>query len=314
MIHYTPGCKSLLLPLSNAGYIILTMLIVIFLVLPVFASETTKIPAADSDDDSSSGSVLVDAETNEEVAGIIDTLRVFTYNIRHGRGLDDQIDLRRIADVIREKDPHLVTLQEVDVGVERSCRFDIMQILSGYLDMEPIFNENIPHQGGSYGNGILSALPVLSERNLHFIQPEGGEQRGLLTAEVEFHEVRIVLMSTHLDNRREENRKVSVEQIIETKRAYRGAPIIATGDFNAIPGSPTHIRMKEYFDDVWEKVGEGDGYTFHAANPTRIIDFFFYTNNLVEDGNARLRVVKMEVIESDASDHFPIYAEFELIR
>ena len=243
----------------------------------------------------------------------VDTLRVFTYNIHHGRGLDGNVDLRRIAEVISAKNPHLVTLQEVDIGVERSERFDIMKVLSGYLGMDSVFYKNIPHQAGKYGNGILTKLPLMSSKNMHLIQPENGEQRGLLKTEIDFKGVTITLMTTHLDHLSEANRMAGVEQIIETKRAYRGSPIIVTGDFNALPDSPIHNRMKEYFVDVWEEKGDGPGYTIPPINPNRRIDYFFYTNNLIEGGNPHIRAIKMEGIESEASDHLPIYAEFEVI-
>lgn len=244
----------------------------------------------------------------------VDTLRVLTYNIQHGRGLDDKVDLLRIADLIKEKNPHIVTLQEVDVGVERSGNIDIMKVLSGYLGMEPVFYKNISHEGGEYGNGLLTSMPLLSKKNLHLIQPSGGEQRGLLTTEIDFNGVRITLMATHLDNRNEPNRLKGVDQIIEGKVAYRGSPIIVTGDFNDFPGSAMHDRMKESYFDVWEEVGEGDGYTIPSIDSHRRIDYFFYTNQLVEDGEPKVSPVHMEVIESEASDHLPIYAEFEIIR
>lgn len=48
-------------------------------------------------------------------------LRVLSYNIHHGRGADDKVDLQRIAGVINEARPDLVALQEVDSGVKRSA-------------------------------------------------------------------------------------------------------------------------------------------------------------------------------------------------
>ncbi len=45
------------------------------------------------------------------------TLRVMTYNIHIGIGMDKKLDLQRIADVINRERPDLVGLQEVDRGV-----------------------------------------------------------------------------------------------------------------------------------------------------------------------------------------------------
>ena len=41
-------------------------------------------------------------------------IRVMSYNIHHGRGTDDKVDLNRIADLINHWSPDLVALQEVD--------------------------------------------------------------------------------------------------------------------------------------------------------------------------------------------------------
>jgi len=48
------------------------------------------------------------------------TLRVMTYNIHVGVGMDKKLDLQRIADVINAARPDLVGLQEVDRGVQRT--------------------------------------------------------------------------------------------------------------------------------------------------------------------------------------------------
>ena len=242
-----------------------------------------------------------------------DTIRILNYNIRYGRGIDDVLDLRRIAEIILETDADIAALQEVDVGVERSFRFDIMKILSGYTGMEPVFYKNIPHQGGEYGNGTLSRHPVISSRNYHFVVTGGGEQRGLLQAEIDINGQKIALMNTHLDHRPDETQRLmSVDQIIETKRAYRGMPVLAVGDFNDTPGSQTHLNMKEYFEDVWELLGDGEGYTFRSDNPHRRIDYIFFTNNLAGKGSRHLRPVSIEVLDTQASDHLPILVTFVL--
>ena len=44
-------------------------------------------------------------------------LRVLTYNIHHGEGVDGKLDLERIASVIRSVEPDLVALLEVNCKV-----------------------------------------------------------------------------------------------------------------------------------------------------------------------------------------------------
>jgi len=50
------------------------------------------------------------------------TIRIMTYNIHHGAGIDGKVDIDRIAKVIARENADIVALQEVDRGVERSHR------------------------------------------------------------------------------------------------------------------------------------------------------------------------------------------------
>ena len=47
------------------------------------------------------------------------SLRVATWNIKHGLGMDGQLDLERIAATIETFDADIVALQEVDENVEK---------------------------------------------------------------------------------------------------------------------------------------------------------------------------------------------------
>src|ERR1044071_240107 len=87
-------------------------------------------------------------------------LRVMTYNIHVGVGMDKKLDLQRIADVIRKHDPDLVGLQEVDRGVQRTQRIDEIVELAKLTRMDYAFAFNLPYQGGQYGVAILSRLPI----------------------------------------------------------------------------------------------------------------------------------------------------------
>ena len=51
-------------------------------------------------------------------------VRVLTYNIRHGQGMDGRVDLSRVADVIRRLEPDVVALQEVDQATTRAGGVD----------------------------------------------------------------------------------------------------------------------------------------------------------------------------------------------
>ena len=57
---------------------------------------------------------------------IENTHRIMSYNIHHGRGMDDVVDIPRISDVINDVSPDVVGLQEVDSVVNRSGNIDVI--------------------------------------------------------------------------------------------------------------------------------------------------------------------------------------------
>src|SRR5216684_2695936 len=90
------------------------------------------------------------------------TLRIMTYNIHTGVGMDKRLDLQRIADVINHERPDLVGLQEVDRGVKRTEAKDEIAELARLTRMQFVFAHNLDYQGGQYGVAILSRFPILT--------------------------------------------------------------------------------------------------------------------------------------------------------
>src|SRR6201988_5473845 len=88
------------------------------------------------------------------------TIRVMTYNIHVGVGMDKKLDLERIADVINKEHPDLVGVQEVDRGVKRTEGKDEIAELAAMTRMQYAFAHNLYYQGGQYGVAILSRTPI----------------------------------------------------------------------------------------------------------------------------------------------------------
>jgi len=238
------------------------------------------------------------------------TLRVLTYNIHHGEGLDGKVDIERIAKVIRDARADIVALQEVDRGVERTRRIDIMTMLADMTGLTYAFGKNIEYQGGDYGNGVLTRFPILEERNHHYTMIRDGEQRGLLQLVLDVRGQEIVIMNTHIDYRPDDAERVSnVGELRNIARRYLPRPVIVCGDFNDLPASRTVNLMKEDFLDTWEAVGQGDGFTYPAATPEKRIDYIFITKPTT-GGSLVLRPISAKVLRSDASDHLPLLVEF----
>jgi endonuclease/exonuclease/phosphatase family metal-dependent hydrolase len=186
-------------------------------------------------------------------------LRVLTYNIHHGEGVDGKFDLPRIAEVIKSASPDLVALQEVDQGTARASGVDQPAELARLTGMQVVFGRNIDFEGGGYGTAVLSRLPVKAHssvklRSFYVGTEDHPEQRGVQIVEIgEPGEVGLVFLCTHLDYRPDEReRMASAETINElAAKKYGDRPMILAGDLNAEPES----RVMREFEKRWKIAG-----------------------------------------------------------
>jgi endonuclease/exonuclease/phosphatase family metal-dependent hydrolase len=235
------------------------------------------------------------------------TLRVMTYNIHHGEGLDGKVDLLRIAELIRDEGADLVALQEVDRGVVRTAKRDLPAELAALTGMTCVFSNNFHYQGGEYGNAILSRFPVRRWTNTHYRMLIPNEQRGLLQATVEIGGRELVFLNTHIDYRPDDKERwANLDEIERVATGYADRPLILCGDFNSVPTSRVVGRLVDKFDDSWTMVGEGEGPTIPAGKPTKRIDYVWTAKG------GPLRPLRAWVPRSEASDHLPVVVEFRL--
>lgn len=252
---------------------------------------------------------LIVADVSTAASGHADqaasTFIAMTYNIHHGEGTDGKLDLKRIADLIRGEGADLVALQEVDRGVRRTDRRDLPKELSELTGMQSVFHNNFSFQGGEYGNAILSRYPIVWHTNHHYTMLVEGEQRGLLQARIRTPQGEVLLMVTHLDYRPDSTERLAQAKTLPSFRTQHPTlPVLIAGDFNAVPGSPTHRAMTRSFQDVWDIAGKGQGFTHPSESPRKRIDYLF------TDPVSPLRPVRSWTACSVASDHCALLAEF----
>ncbi len=229
-------------------------------------------------------------------------LVVLSYNIRHGMGTDGLIDLERTAAVIRAASPDVVALQEVDRRTERSGAVDQAGELGRLTGLKAVFGRAIDHQGGQYGNAVLSRLPVLGS-TMHSLP--GAEPRALLEVRLEAFSQEILFFATHLDaTRPEDYRKAAGEQIVKITVARGQTSAILAGDLNTVPERATLPVLAS----AWTIAGgEQERPTVPVENPKRQIDWILFRPA------ERWRTVEVRVLDEEmASDHRPILAVLEL--
>lgn len=227
-------------------------------------------------------------------------LRVLSYNIKHGYGMDGKIDLERVAALIRRLDPDLVTLQEVDRECTRSGGVDQAAWLGAACGMHPVFGAFMPYQGGDYGMAILSREPWIETENLRL--PDGSEARTALAGRVLTHQGELIVVGIHLYNT-EAERMAQAETLIE-HFAGSEVPVLLAGDFNSQPG--TAVMQRIALD--WTLLDKsGPPLTFPSDVPDREIDFCLLRPATALQDHT-LRVIDEPLI----SDHRPILLELQL--
>jgi endonuclease/exonuclease/phosphatase family metal-dependent hydrolase len=232
-------------------------------------------------------------------------VKVMSFNMAHGRGLDGALDLERIAQEIEASGVDVVGLQEVDqrYGL-RSGYVDQPAWLAERLGMEVVFGENLTSVTGGYGNAILSAHPITSSTH-HRLPRLDGEPRGLLEAAIEVGDTPLRILTTHLANRAPDERALQLDVILE--HLGDAERTILTGDFNALPLGGELDDLWAVLDDGWATANptngrnRGGGETYPAGQPSQRIDYVAVSPDLRPE-----RVVTVPTI---ASDHLPVVAE-----
>jgi endonuclease/exonuclease/phosphatase family metal-dependent hydrolase len=233
-------------------------------------------------------------------------LTVASYNIRHGRGGDDIINLPRTAAVLRLLGPDIVGLQEVDHRVTRSGGVPQADSLGRLLDMEAAFGAFMPYQGGEYGMAILSRYPIVGQASIRL--PEGNEPRIALRADVLLpNGDTIAVVNVHFDWVADDAYRVAQASFLTTVLDTLSRPYILLGDFNDVPGSRTLDLFTARATEA--RKPRGDRFTFSATELEKEIDFIFAAPD------SRWEVGAAQVVdERVASDHRPVVARLVLSR
>jgi endonuclease/exonuclease/phosphatase family metal-dependent hydrolase len=223
-------------------------------------------------------------------------IRVLTWNIHHGAGMDGKTDLARIAKVISDHQPDVVMLQEVDKNCDRSGKADQAAEIARLTQLKMVFGKAMDLQGGEYGQAILSRTD-LADLKVHPL-PSQGEPRIAVSATTDTPLGRITVASVHLDYQ-DEARQNAQAQVCAAALLATPHPVILAGDFNAKPDSRT---LANFAQAPWTVIPKAaPALTHPASQPTTEIDY------LVLRGLRATREATVTA-EATASDHRPVLA------
>ena len=230
-------------------------------------------------------------------------LRVLSYNIRHGAGNKDGLNLSRTASVIAAQQADVVALQEVDsVFSTRSDNKYQIKELAEATGMYGIFCSALT----GYGIGILSKEMPLSVKVVS-LTPDF-EPRRMLMAEFENYVFASLHVGLSADARRGTGPiiKAAAEEWVET-----GKPLIIAGDFND-DGTDDEMQGAR---GVLTKYLQENGFTFHSdrTTPTWSDGIYVIDHIISYDPIGGVEKLSYEVVNDKVtSDHMPILGELRI--
>lgn len=249
------------------------------------------------------------------------TIKVLSYNIHYGVGMDGKKDLERIAGVINIINPDIVGLQEVKDST-------MMAALGQLTNMHDVFGASteketpnlyrlleipVPDSQLHYGDGILSKYPFDYVGNLSIPSASSSRYEAMcidvVLSKKSSKKSMVRFITTHFDYLNtigsQMARKAAVEVIeaafITNDRAY-----IMTGDLNSTPESEV-LNLLEYKGWIKEDFGK-ELLTVPSTAPRKQIDY------VLVRPKERWKIIDVRVIDEPmASDHLPILMTLELI-
>ena len=276
----------------------------LFYVFLVFASFGISAQAT-ADNFNDLGIFSMQANEQEQIINI----KIMSYNIRHGEGMDAILDLSRAAQIIESQAPDLCGLQEVDNFCLRSDSIGQISYLAQKTLMKGTFGRFMSFQGGEYGMATLSAKPLISTKVLRLPDAKY-EPRSSIVHEIQIAEgCNIVFANVHFDwvsgkegtSIRLSQAKALIKYIDTLNKAS-----IVTGDFNCTPDSPT---MRYFAEQGFVFLQKGNDNLSFQGEPKGEIDHVIYRNL----GNVKFKKKSVLLLDEPlVSDHRPLLAELEV--
>ena len=160
------------------------------------------------------------------------SFKLLTYNVHEAVGTDRQQNYQRINEVIREINPDIINLQEVDSDLneqkdQHSFLFETIRETSDYYGVKGI---TMIRSRSAYGNAIfLKSEPIEIRR--HDISFSKREPRGILDCTIQMNHSPLRVINTHFGLKKED-RHTQVQILRQLVQQEVDHPILLSGDFN----------------------------------------------------------------------------------
>lgn len=276
---------------------------VFLLSLFVFACNGNETPVDDPDPGNENEEEVDDPDDHTPP---LKTLKVMTYNIHscNPPSKPGEADVDAVARVIKEANPDIVFLQEVDKNTGRNGNYDDQAAkIAEVVGMEAQFFSARSQGKGFYGVAILSKYKMEEVKSHLLPKEETHEQRVLGTAIINLPgKEEIMAAVTHLQHNSAASRLEQIKEVIQVLKDEE-LPVVLGGDFNELTSATDFFNL---FDNAFTRTCIDDAtcpYTFPANNPSSMIDFLAYKpSTAFEIGSHHT------INDKYASDHLPVVA------
>jgi endonuclease/exonuclease/phosphatase family metal-dependent hydrolase len=242
-----------------------------------------------------------------------------TYNVHSCVGVDDRLDVARIAAVIAQSRPDIVALQELDVGRPRTGGVDQAHAIASRLGMSFHFSCALKVAEEQYGDAILTALPMRLVKTgplPTLRRVRGLEPRGALWVAIEVEPgVEVQVVNTHLGLIPLEQRAQAACLVGRDWVGHKACtdPLLLIGDFNATSRYACYKVLSDRLKDAQRQLQRSGrrprtSPTFPSRFPMLRIDHLFVSPGVeVIDVHA-----PNGPLARAASDHLPLVADFRI--
>lgn len=248
-------------------------------------------------------------------------LKLMTYNIAatrdfgKGTGKPFEYSVEKYAQMIKDQNPDICGLNEVDYMLVRSGRIKTTRALGALLGYEDAFALAVTWlfggKPGNYGNGFLSKHhikdvricpipdPVTRDEDVYY------ETRVILNALVDFDGTDVDVFVSHFGLAKAE--RANAVKILAELIKDSSHPVIVMGDFNAQPDDPVLDPIRGLLSDTFDVYPDKGAITYPTNpefGPDQKIDYIFVSKEF--------RTESVEIIDRQLSDHKAYIANVEL--
>jgi endonuclease/exonuclease/phosphatase family metal-dependent hydrolase len=243
-------------------------------------------------------------------------MRFLLYNIRYAAGVGKRFhlpvpysgyfkrtngNLNQIIDFVREVNPDIIGLLEVDSGSYRAEKSNQAEAIASEIKQYHVYQSKYPSCSlaqkvpvvNKQGNAILTSQRIISHRFHYF---SAGIKR--LVIELELEDFNIFLVHLSLKFRHRHYQLQELHQMVKNVEK----PVIVAGDFNVFWGDR---ELQLFLAATGLTSANGERKPSHPSRaPRRQLDYIFHSPDI--------EITYFCIPQVRLSDHVPLVCDFEI--